>query len=139
MEAEDILLICLKAGSRCSVSFFFQFQQKNSVKILKRWSVHAALSNTTFSLDSSTSKVHIPESDEGHLPVVNKSELYIVSAVEPTHNTTNVDNEVNTNLNQPILVVDNSIPVNTVEEVICSHQRSDVRGLMKKALLWVSN
>ena len=47
--------------------------------------VCAALSNTTFSLDSSTSKVHIPESDEGHLPVVNKSELYIVSAVEHTH------------------------------------------------------
>ena len=28
--------------------------------------------------------------------------------------------EVTTNLNQPILVADNSIPVDTVEEVICS-------------------
>ena len=107
MEAEDILLICLKAGSRCPVSFFFQFQQKNSVKGLKRWSVQHYLT-----LPFHWRVQHLrftPKSDEGHLPVVNKSELYIVSAVEHTHNTTNVDNEVTTNLNQPILVVDNSI------------------------------
>ena len=39
MEAEDILLICLKEGSRCPVSFFFEFQQKNCAKRLKGWSV----------------------------------------------------------------------------------------------------
>ena len=97
--------------------------------------VCAALSNTTFSLDSSTSKVHIRESDEGHLPVVNKSELYIVSAVEHTHNTTNVDNEVTTNLNQPILVVDNSIPVNTVEEVICSPPKKQRKRFNEESII----
>ena len=39
MEAEDNLLICLKEGSRCPVSFFFKFQQKNCAKRLKGWSV----------------------------------------------------------------------------------------------------
>ena len=80
-----------------------------------------ALSTTNFSLDSSTSKVHIPKGGEGQLPVVNKNnELCIVLVVEYTYNTTNVfkrDSEVTINLNQPILVVDNSIPV---EDVICS-------------------
>ena len=47
--------------------------------------VRAALSNTTFSLDSSTSKVHIREGVEGQLPIVNKSELYIVSVVARTY------------------------------------------------------
>ena len=51
--------------------------------------VCAALCNTTFSLDSSTSKVHIPEGVEGQLPV-NKSELCTISAAEHTCNTTNV-------------------------------------------------
>ena len=76
--------------------------------------VCAALCNTTFSLDSSISKVHIPEGVEGQLPVVNKSELCTISAAEHTCNTTNVFErgyEVTTNLNQPILVADNSIPV----------------------------
>ena len=89
--------------------------------------VSAALSNTNFSLGSSTSKVHIPKfkikGGEGQPLVVNKSELCIVSVVEHTHNTTNVfkrDCEVTTDLNQPIPVVDNSIPVDTVEDVICS-------------------
>ena len=97
--------------------------------------VCAALSNTTFSLDSSTSKVHIPECDEGKLPVVNNSELCIVSAVEHTHNTTNVDNEVTTNLNQPIPVVDNSIPVDKVEEVICSPPKKRCKRFNEESII----
>ena len=55
----------------------------------------------TFSMDSSTSKVHIPESDEGQPPVVNKSELCPVSTVEHTCSTTDVfeqDNKVTTEI-----------------------------------------
>ena len=60
-----------------------------------------ALFNMTFSMDSSTSEVHIPESDEGQPPVVNKSELCPVSTVEHTCSTTDVfeqDNKVTTEI-----------------------------------------
>ena len=106
--------------------------------------VCAALSNTNFSLESSTSKVHIPEGgegpSEGQLLVVNKSELCIMSAVEHTHNTTDVferDSEVTTNINQPIPIVDksNSIPVDTVEDVICSPPKKRYKRFNKESII----
>ena len=111
-----------QGGLEVPCKLLFQISTEELCKKTERM-VCAALCNTTFSLDSSTSKVHIPEGVEGQLPVVNKSELCTISAAEHTCNTTNVFErgyEVTTNLNQPILVADNSIPVDTVEEVICS-------------------
>ena len=88
-------------------------------------------------MDSSTSKVHIPESDKStsQLPGVNKSEL---STTEHTHNTTNdfeQDNEVTIDLNKPIPVVDNSIPVDMVEEVICSPPKKRYMRFDKESII----
>ena len=101
--------------------------------------VCAALSSTAFSLDSSTFKVHIPKGVESQLPVVNKSdhELCIVSVLEHTDNTTNVferGNSVTTNLNQPIPVVNNSIPVDTVD-VICSPPKKRYKRFNEESII----
>ena len=44
-------------------------------------------------------------------------------------------NEVTTNLNQPIPVLDNSIPVDTVEEVICSPPKKQYKRFNEESII----